>query len=278
MSFKSLFTATTSFEGHRAALAQAAALTKALDAHLDVMCLGMDRSRSNYYEVGSNAIIVQAALEEAHKKAARVEKDIETWLTPETMRWTTQKAIATLADVGRPLSKAARFTDLSVVPLPYRKTSTNEENLILEAALFDAASPTIVMPDVDPVAAPSCIVIGWNESAEALRAIRAALPFLKAAKDVHIAIIDPPEHAADRSDPGGALAVMLSRHGINCDIQVLSRNGARVSERLQRHVTEMGADMLIMGAYGHSRFREALLGGATREMLEHAKVPVFMAH
>ncbi|GFE51135.1 universal stress protein [Roseobacter cerasinus] len=278
MSFKSLFTATTSFDGHRAALAQAAELTKALDAHLDVMCLGMDRSRSNYYEVGSNAIIVQAALEEAHKKAGAVQKDIEDWLAPGTLRWSTQKSIATLADVGRPLSKAARFTDLSVVPLPYRKTSTNEENLILEAILFDAASPTIVMPDVDPVSDPSCIVIGWNESAEALRAIRAALPFLKAAKDVHIAIIDPPEHAADRSDPGGALAVMLSRHGINCDIQVISRNGARVSERLQRHVTEMGADMLVMGAYGHSRFREALLGGATREMLEHAKVPVFMAH
>ncbi|WP_299673670.1 universal stress protein [uncultured Roseobacter sp.] len=278
MTFKTLFTALTDFEAGKAALAQAAAMAETLDAHLDVMCLGMDRSRSNYYEVGANAILVQTALEEAHRKAEKTRVEVDAWLKTANLRWTAVDAIATLADAGRPLALAARFADLSVVPLPYRKHSSAEETLILEALLFDASCPTIVMPDMDPVAAPSRIVIGWNESTEALRAIHAAMPVLTAAKEVHIAIIDPPEHAADRSDPGGALAVMLSRHGVNCDIQVMSRNGARISERLQRHVTEMGADMLVMGAYGHSRFREAILGGATREMLEHAKVPVFMAH
>ncbi|WP_299860904.1 universal stress protein [uncultured Roseobacter sp.] len=278
MSFKTIFTAMTSFDAHQAALAQAAAMTEAQDAHLDVMCLGMDRSRSNYYEVGANAFIVQTALEEAHKKGAKVRKKTDAWLETSKLRWNTTTAVATLADVGRPLSQAARFADLCVVSLPYRDTSGNEENLILEAMMFDAACPTLVMPDVEPVPVPSRIVIGWNESAEALRAIRSAMPLLIAAAEVHIAIIDPPEHAADRSDPGGALAVMLSRHGVNCDIQVMSRSGARVSERLQRHVTETDSDMLVMGGYGHSRFREAILGGATREMLEHAKVPVFMAH
>ncbi|MCV3271733.1 universal stress protein [Roseobacter sinensis] len=278
MTFKTIFTAMTSFDPSTAALAQAAALTEALDAHLDVMCVGMDRSRSNYYEVGANAILVQTALEEAHRKAEETRGEVEAWLQTAKLRWTAVDAVATLADAGRPLALAARFADLGVAPLPYRKDSSPEETLILEAMLFDAACPTVVMPDVEPIARPERIVIGWNESTEALRAIRSALPFLMAAKEVHIAIIDPPEHAANRSDPGGALAVMLSRHGVNCDIQVMSRNGARVSERLQRHVTEMGAEMLVMGAYGHSRFREAILGGATRETLEHAKVPVFMAH
>ncbi len=278
MTFKTVFTAMTEFEPSKASLAQAAALTEVLDAHLDVMCLGMDRSRSNYYEVGANAILVQSALEEAHRKAEQTRVEVDAWLKAANIRWTARDAIASLADAGRPLSLAARFSDLSVVPLPYRTRSSAEETLILEALLFDAGCPTVVMPDMEPVSTPARIVIGWNESTEALRAIHAAMPFLAAARDVHIAIIDPPEHAADRSDPGGALAVMLSRHGVNCDIQVMSRNGARVSERLQRHVTEMGADMLVMGAYGHSRFREAILGGATREMLEHAKVPVFMVH
>lgn len=278
MTFKTVFTAMTSFEPSKASLAQAAAMAEAHDAHLDVMCLGMDRSRSNYYEVGANAFIVQTALEEAHAKADKTREDVTAWLDQANLRWSTVNAVATLADAGRPLSLAARFTDLCVAPLPYRDSSSSEETLILEAMLFDSSCPTIVMPDVNPVAAPSRIVIGWNESAEALRAIRAAMPLLVAAKEVHIAIIDPPEHAADRSDPGGALATMLSRHGVDCDIQVMSRNGAKVSERLQRHVTEMDAQMLVMGGYGHSRFREAVLGGATREMLEHAKVPVFMAH
>jgi nucleotide-binding universal stress UspA family protein len=71
---------------------------------------------------------------------------------------------------------------------------------------------------------------------------------------------------------------MLSRHGVSCEIDVLSKSLNRVSDVLNRHITDTGADLLVMGAYGHSRFREAILGGATRNMLEHATVPVFMAH
>lgn len=278
MSFKTIFTAMTAFTPSQGALAQAAAMAETHDAHLDVMCLGMDRSRSTYYEVGANAMIVQAALEQAHAKAEETRAEVTEWLEKGQFRWATANAVATFADAARPLALAARFADICVAPLPYRENSSADENVILEAMLFDAGCPTLVMPDTDPVGSASSIVIGWNESGEALRAIRAAMPLLMAAKEVHIAIIDPPEHAADRSDPGGALAVMLSRHGINCDIQVMSRGGAKISERLARHITETGSDMLVMGAYGHSRFREAILGGATREMLEHSKVPVFMAH
>jgi nucleotide-binding universal stress UspA family protein len=91
-------------------------------------------------------------------------------------------------------------------------------------------------------------------------------------------VIDPPTHGQDRSDPGGPLSQMLSRHGVHCEIDVLSKTMPRVSDILNRHVTDVDADMVVMGAYGHSRLREAILGGATRYMLEQAKVPVFMAH
>ncbi|WP_299408130.1 universal stress protein [uncultured Roseobacter sp.] len=278
MSFKTIFTALSSFDTSKAALVQAARLTEAQDAHLEVMCLGIDRSRSNYYEVGANAVIMQAAIEEAHAQAESTREQVIDWLGKSTIRWNATNSVATFTDMNMPLSKAARFADLCVASLPYRSNSRAEENVILETMMFDAGCPTVVTPDVDPVGRPERIVIGWNESAEALRAVRAAVPLMQSAKEVHIAIIDPPEHAPDRSDPGGALAVMLARHGISCDIQVMTRSGAKVSERLRRHATETGAQMLVMGAYGHSRFREAVLGGATREMLEHAQTPVFMAH
>lgn len=278
MSFKTIFTAISSLETSKAALDQAARLTEAQDAHLEVMCVGVDRSRSNYYEVGANASIMQAAIEQAHAQAEGVKTQVTDWLANFNLKWNCSTAITTLADAGRPLSRAARFADLCVSPLPYRDDSIPEESLILETMLLDAGCPTIVAPDTDPVGRPERIVIAWNESAQALRAVRAAIPLMKEAIEVHIAIIDPPEHAADRSDPGGSLAVMLSRHGISCDIQVMSRSGAKISERLRRHVTETDAQLLVMGGYGHSRFREAVLGGATREMLEHATVPVFMAH
>jgi nucleotide-binding universal stress UspA family protein len=71
---------------------------------------------------------------------------------------------------------------------------------------------------------------------------------------------------------------MLVRHGVRAEVVVLAKTAPRVSDTLARHVLDQDADLLVMGAYGHSRFREFLLGGATRDMLEHAAVPVLMAH
>ncbi len=121
-------------------------------------------------------------------------------------------------------------------------------------------------------------MIGWNESGEALNAVRAALPVLKAAESVHVVVIDPPVHGPYRSDPGGMLSQFLSRHGVRAEVDVLSKTLPRVSDVLKRHAADINADLIVMGAYGHSRFREAILGGATRYMLEQADLPVFMAH
>ena len=104
------------------------------------------------------------------------------------------------------------------------------------------------------------------------------MPLIQAAKTVNIVVIDPPSHGAERSDPGGALAEALSRKGIRCDISVLARTMPKVSDVLQRHISDVGGELLVMGAYGHSRFREAIFGGATRNMLESAEIPVLMAH
>ena len=117
-----------------------------------------------------------------------------------------------------------------------------------------------------------------NLSAEALRAIRLAMPLLQKARNVYIAIIDPPTHGPERSDPGGALSQMLSRHGVRADVTVMARTLPRVSDILNRHARDKDADLIVMGAYGHSRFRESIMGGATRHMLEVSEKPVFLAH
>ena len=96
--------------------------------------------------------------------------------------------------------------------------------------------------------------------------------------DVDVAIIDPPTHGPDRSDPGGQLSQMLVRHGVRAQVSVLAKTMPRVSDILCRHCGDKNADLLVMGAYGHSRFRESILGGATRNMLENSEVPVLLAH
>ena len=87
-----------------------------------------------------------------------------------------------------------------------------------------------------------------------------------------------PEHDPDRSDPGGLLAAMLSRHGVRAEISIIAKTLPRVSDVLCRHVRDRSADLVVMGAYGHSRFLEEILGGATRNMLAESHVPVIMAH
>ena len=116
------------------------------------------------------------------------------------------------------------------------------------------------------------------DSPEAFAALRAGLPFMVEADLVKLVIVDPPSHGRDRSDPGGAVSEYLARHKIRVEIDVLSKSLPRVSDVILRHATDADCDLIVMGAYGHSRFREAMLGGATRHMLEQADRPLLMAH
>jgi nucleotide-binding universal stress UspA family protein len=95
---------------------------------------------------------------------------------------------------------------------------------------------------------------------------------------VQIVVVDPPAHGPERSDPGGHLCQLLVRHGVKAEVSVLARTLPHVSDVLARQLRDLDADLLVMGAYGHSRFREAILGGTTRDMLANAEVPVFLAH
>ena len=166
-----------------------------------------------------------------------------------------------------------------ILPQPYGEGRGAELEPVTEAALFDAQTPVLLAPaGAAPVPAPKRILLAWNESAEALAAARAALPLLKAAESVHVVVIDPPTHGPSRSDPGGLLSQYLARHGVRTEIDVLAKTMPRVSDVLLRHAGDMDADMIVMGAYGHSRFREAIFGGATRYMLEETTLPVFMSH
>jgi nucleotide-binding universal stress UspA family protein len=137
----------------------------------------------------------------------------------------------------------------------------------------------MVMPDkATSTLNPRRVMIGWDESAEALSAVRAAIPLLTRADAVHVVVVDPPAHGPNRSDPGGLLSQFLARHGVKVEIDVLAKTLPRISDVLARHAGDIEAEMIVMGAYGHSRFREAILGGATRNTLESTSVPLFMAH
>lgn len=279
MAYKSLFSVLTSTKLTDSVIDNAIALANSHSAHLDVLCLGVDRSQTGYYYAGANALVLQETIDRASEDAQAIQKHVTTALDQTDIRWATETGVAQLADLGRHVSARARFADLCILNKPYGKEHGAELEPILESVLFEGQCPVLVIPDkCTPTPNPKRIMIGWNESPEAMSAIRAAMPLLTAAEVVHVVVIDPPAHGPNRSDPGGVLSQFLSRHGIRVEVDVLSKTLPRVSDVLKRHARDVDADMIVMGAYGHSRFREAILGGATRYMLEQSDLPVFMAH
>lgn len=279
MAYKSLLTVLTDIDSAAAPLSQITALARAQDAHAEALCLGVDRTQTGYYYAGANAMILQETLQRAKSEAAEIVAHAKDVLGKSGVRWSCDEGVAQISDLGRHVAHRARFTDLVVLGRPYGDDRGSEAEPIVEAALFEGRAPVLVVPDSPtPVTQPKSIVVAWNESVEAMTAIRKSLPFLMAADIVRIVVIDPPQHGPERSDPGGLLSEMLARHGVTCEIDVLAKTLPRVSDILNRHATDTDSQMIVMGAYGHSRFREAILGGATRNMLERAKVPVLMAH
>ncbi len=279
MAYKSLLTVMTETNLAQSALEQMVALAEGQDAHAEALCLGVDRSQTGYYYAGANALILQETLSRANAEADEILTYAKDYLGKSGVRWSAENGVAQIADIGRHVARRARFSDLVILPRPYGKDRDAEAEPIVEAAMFEGHAPVLLVPDENkPMSAPNTVMVGWNESVEAMRAIRRALPFLKQAELTRIVVIDPPRHGPDRSDPGGLLSQMLARHGVKCEIDVLSKTMTRVSDILNRHAADTEADMIVMGAYGHSRFREAILGGATRNMLEQSEVPVFLAH
>lgn len=279
MSYKTLLTVISDVERAKAPLDQTSALAQRFEAHTDALCLGIDRTQ-NYYDYGmANAMILQQSLQVAREEATALQAYVEEKLARSGTPFSTISAVAPLGAITQQVSRRGRFCDLIVIGKPYGPDVPIEGEAIVEAGLFESGAPVLVVPDTaKPMTETKRVLIGWNESAEALSAVRKAMPFLTGADSVHVVVIDPPRHGPDRSDPGGLLCQMLARHGIPCEVNVLAKSMPRTADVLMRHAEDIDADLVVMGAYGHSRFREAILGGATRNILEATDRPVLMAH
>jgi nucleotide-binding universal stress UspA family protein len=282
MAYKSFLTICADPARAPQTFATAASLAIAQDGHLDALALGIDRAQLGYSYVGASAVVMQVAQENATKDAKDVEAAIRKAAAAAgpSLRWSSETAMAMVGGLADLVALRSRFADLVILAKPYGEKHGEEEEAIVESAMFEGQAAVLVLPEapLDATTIGKRIVIAWNQSREAMNAVRRALPFLKKADQVWITIIDPPQHGAERSDPGGALCQMLVRHGVKAEVTVLARTMPNISDVLARHCRDVDADLLIMGAYSHSRFREAIMGGATRNTLEKTEIPVFMAH
>ena len=279
MTIQTVTTILTDLDAVSEQLDKAAGVARAYDAHLQVLSFAMGYDQPGVVQTALDAVPVTAGFDDTRVLAIEIAERAKAALDAEDIRWDIETAAVLRSNSRFELARRTRFSDL-VIQNRLPGAGVSEQQLYLaEALLFDADVPVLVFPQEVEMRAPARnIMMTWDESATALRAARLALPLLQAADAVHVALVDPAKDAPDRSDPGGAFAQFLSRHGVKNEVSILNRTDDTVAGTLERRAQEIGCDLIVMGAYGHSRLRQALFGGTTRYMLEHAALPIFLAH
>ena len=182
--------------------------------------------------------------------------------------------------VENELAVQARYADLLVVG----QTDPDAESLtptdLPETVALATGRPTLVVPHIGVRSKPGkTVMLCWNASRESARAASDALPFLTAAAKVIVLVIDPRTSAAGHgAEPGADVATWLTRHGVKVTVQRDVAADADVGSIILSRAADHGADLIVMGIYGHSRMREMVLGGASRSLLSSMTVPILMAH
>lgn len=172
-----------------------------------------------------------------------------------------------------------RHGDVVVAPLPRVGGAMDIGSSVLEGLLFHSGCPLLFVPPGARTSVPDTIFVAWNGSREAARAVRDAAPLLADARRVVVGAVDSEgELARLGPDPVGRITDHLARHNPRVEGRLLQADGRSTGEVLLAAAADEGAGLIVMGAYGHSRARERLLGGATRHVMKHATIQVFMSH
>jgi nucleotide-binding universal stress UspA family protein len=183
---------------------------------------------------------------------------------------------ASVGGAATAFAAIARRFDLAVVGQSQREYGATEE-VMIEAALFESGRPLLVVPYIQRgKLALDRVLVCWDGSRTAARAIGDAMPFLKKAKAVEIVMVAEERKAEDIT--GTQMAEHLARHGISANLKRLVRGDISIDSVALSYAADIGADLMVMGGYGHSRLREFILGGMTRGILESMTVPVLMSH
>jgi nucleotide-binding universal stress UspA family protein len=175
-------------------------------------------------------------------------------------------------------AERARLADLSVLAQD-QPDGPAIRAMIIEAALFDTGRPVVIVPYVHRSAfRTERVVVAWDGGAQATRAVHDALPILQQAGSVEVVAVETDQRRGGNELLRADIAAHLARHDLKVSLKWIPGRDIEVADALLNHVADQETDLLVMGGFGHSRFREFVLGGATRGVLEAMTIPVFMAH
>lgn len=278
MSFKTVFLAVGATDDD-SEIDRAAAICDRLGAHLALLVLGIaPPPPASPYGVVSNDVWageIREGQAEAQERAEVVEAKLGSSGLSVSVeaQYIDRGTVATLA------ARFARYADLTLIS-PQRPGFEAMQTWVLNGALFESGRPILLLPK-GPTGFPEAkkVMIAWDASVEASKAVRDAIALMQAAEEVHAVLIDPvPSFEGHGPEPGADLATYLGRHGIAATIHRLPREGKETGSMLRRTAGDLAIDLIVMGGFGHSRLRQRIFGGTTTSMMKEVPVPVLMAH
>lgn len=277
MSYKSIL-AVVGVDEEERDLLEAVELCREIDAHLSVVVVLLAPPPP----MGDAGVIATVWLEQTRAEQERLEAyviKVNELLSQTGISYSVEEKFASIGIAGDDLGERARYSDLTIIGSGL-KLDPDLKSRAIDGCLFNSARPILLACRQRPMSLrPKTVMIAWDSSLEAARAVGAALDVITQAETVRVVLVDP---IADRrqngEEPGADIGRYLAQHSAPVSIDQLPSMGRPINEVLQQHATDISADMIVMGAYGHSRIRERIFGGVTMSMIEETNVPVFMVH
>lgn len=280
MAYKNLLVHLDETEACKGRVATAIALAKAHEAYLTGLALAIEASVPAYIggQLPVEVLDMQHAqmLERGRAAAALFDKA----LAAAGQQGESRVVSGLDIDAARVIALHARHADLVVLGQEEPEAATAVPRHTVEDVVLSAGRPALVVPYIGGgKTLGQRIMIAWDASREAARAVNDAMPLLEQAKSVTVLSVNP-RPGVDRhgEEPGADIALHLARHGVKVDVQRTQVEEIDVGDTVLSRLADLSSDLLVMGAYGHSRLREVVLGGVTRTLLESMTVPVLMSH
>jgi nucleotide-binding universal stress UspA family protein len=255
----------------------AISIAAAFEAHIAAIAFAFDPVVTPAVLDGLSSTWVDAQREESRAAAKAAIDRFEAAAGREGLSAEHRMFETSLGEAISLFGRIARRFDLSVVK-QQEPDRPNGDDLILEAALFQSGRPTVIVPYIQKTPLKlDRILVAWDGSHGAARAIGDAMPFLRRAKAVDIVMVTA-GHTKKDEVPGVEIGQHLARHGLKVDVRQLVAEDIDVANTILSYAADNAVDFMVMGGYGHSRLREFVLGGATRGILQTMTVPTLMAH
>jgi nucleotide-binding universal stress UspA family protein len=229
-------------------------------------------SSGGYMDPATIQLIIQESQRAALKKATLLRAPFEEVLRREAISGEWRQVEGNVEAI---VTLHSRYADLTIFGRAAEDSTVTE---LAETVLFASGRPILLMPpNLPPHFAPDRILVGWNGSREAARAIGDAMPLLRSAKAVRVLSVQP-EYGPDALVQAEDMSRHLARHDVPVSAATATLDGLQTQDLLLNAASDFGADLLVIGGYGHGQLREMVLGGVTRTLFRHAAIPVLMSH